>query len=610
MTSSVVYVYTRVTMGRTFANVTVLIALFYATVNAQSVIETTRLSAIHGSAKDSSGRPVAGVEISVRNMDDQSDPAVVSGSDGSFALRKIKPGKYEISAAHEGFRELTLSFDLAAGDDHPVELTLAAAAVSNASPAIAPAVAPPAMNVAPAGFWKRFAQAYKDDWHPAPAAAVGATPAPGAEPAYRGDPPVVSNPPWPFTVWPMGGTPWIGYNNSTQYPLTTALQTGPHGDWWKKANIQVYGWGDLGMNISTSHARPYGNSPAAYAEVPNSFTLDQLTMYVERTPDTIQTDHFDWGFRFTQLYGLDYRFTTADGYFSQQLLNNPKTNGSIGNKYGYDPVMMYVDLYYPHVFQGLDVRIGRYISLPDIEAQLAPNNYTYTHSLTYTYDCYTQTGINGTFKISNHWIFQAGLSAGCEASPWAPDRHLTGNACISYTWSEGRDSWYTCANSINSGKYDYNNLAAYYTTYYHKFGQSKWHMDVETWYQYMKDTPNVNNPLASRLLVTNSNGAVCNNVSELTCFAPEWSTVGYVNYQINPKNFISVRNEYFDDIRGQRTGFKTKYTEHMISWNHWIGSTIVFRPEVRYEHAYDAPAYNNGTKKSQLMFAGDMIFFY
>jgi hypothetical protein len=28
----------------------------------------------------------------------------------------------------------------------------------------------------------------------------------------------------------------------------------------------------------------------------------------------------------------------------------------------------------------MDIRVGRYISLPDIEAQLAPNNYTYSHS--------------------------------------------------------------------------------------------------------------------------------------------------------------------------------------------------------------------------------------
>jgi hypothetical protein len=48
----------------------------------------------------------------------------------------------------------------------------------------------------------------------------------------------------------------------------------------------------------------------------------------------------------------------------------------------------------------------------------------------------------------------------------------------------------------------------------------------------------------------------------------------------------------------------------MVSWNHWIGSTIVFRPELRYEHSYDTPAFDNGLRKSQLMFAGDMIFFY
>jgi hypothetical protein len=36
----------------------------------------------------------------------------------------------------------------------------------------------------------------------------------------------------------------------------------------------------------------------------------------------------------------------------------------------------------------------------------------------------------------------------------------------------------------------------------------------------------------------------------------------------------------------------------------------VFRPELRYEHAYDTTAYNNGTKKSQLMFAADVIWFY
>src|SRR6202167_2197450 len=123
---------------------------------------------------------------------------------------------------------------------------------------------------------------------------------------------------------------------------------------------------------------------------------------------------------------MDYRFTTSKGIFSNQLIGE-------NNKYGYDPVMAYIDLYFPHVADGLNIRIGRYISLPDIEAQLAPNNYTYTHSLTYTYDCYTQTGINATIKFSNFFSFQAGVSPGCDTAAWKPSAQWTGNLCEQFT---------------------------------------------------------------------------------------------------------------------------------------------------------------------------------
>ena len=58
--------------------------------------------------------------------------------------------------------------------------------------------------------------------------------------------------------------------------------------------------------------------------------------------------------------------------------------------------MVYGELYIPQVAQGLMLRVGRFISLPDIEAQLAPNNHMYTHSLTYSFDNYTNEGLQGT----------------------------------------------------------------------------------------------------------------------------------------------------------------------------------------------------------------------
>ena len=163
---------------------------------------------------------------------------------------------------------------------------------------------------------------------------------------------------------------------------------------------------------------------------------------------------------------------------SQQLLVK-------NNQYGFDPVMFYMEFYVPKVAQGLDIRVGRYISLPDIEAQLAPNNYSYSHSILYTVDCYTQTGINATVKINDHWTVQAGLSAGCDTMPWTTDAKLTGNFCAQYTWSNGGNDLYTCANSVNDGKYAYNNLAAYYETWYHRINAT-WHTDTEFWYQYEK----------------------------------------------------------------------------------------------------------------------------
>jgi hypothetical protein len=462
-----------------------------------------------------------------------------------------------------------------------------------------PSSSPAPANVAASGnFFQRFFHAYYADWNSTPTSS-------GPEPAYRGDPAPVSGPPFPFSVWPYGGSVVIGQPFTQAGPLMQALWSGPGGDWWKHSGIQIYGWLNAGVNVSTSKESGYSNFPTAYAERGNSPELDQEVLYIERQPDTVQTDHIDWGFRISALYGLDYRFTTAKGYFSNQLLGKDQENG-------FDLPMAYFDLYIPYVAQGMDIRIGRYISLPDIEAQLAPNNYMYTHSLLYTFDAYTQTGITITTKLSNHWLWQIGVSPGNDVAPWdTRDRQLTLNTCLGYTWRTGLDNVYACANSVNDGKYAYNNLQAYYLTWYHKFTKNgSWHTATESWYQYQRDVPNVNNTAAQSLLEVGANGAVCNTVSQVTCFAPEWATVNYTEKQLSKHDYMSIRNEVFDDLRGQRTGFRTLYTEHAVGWGHWVGTTVLFRPELRYERAYDTLVYDNATRKNQFMLASDVIFFF
>ena len=130
-------------------------------------------------------------------------------------------------------------------------------------------------------------------------------------------------PPTPFTEWPYGGTTAIGVTRpgSVDSPLMAALGNTQLGAALNASHIQIYGWIEPGANISTNSVRPGGNLPAGYAYTPNTVQLDQAVVYIERLPDTVQNDHFDWGFRFSSIYGADYRYTTAYGLFSYQLLN-------------------------------------------------------------------------------------------------------------------------------------------------------------------------------------------------------------------------------------------------------------------------------------------------
>ena len=60
----------------------------------------------------------------------------------------------------------------------------------------------------------------------------------------------------------------------------------------------------------------------------------------------MQTDHVDWGFRFSTIYGENYRYTTSYGLASYQLLKRNDVNG-------YDFPMVYGEIYIPQVAQGL-----------------------------------------------------------------------------------------------------------------------------------------------------------------------------------------------------------------------------------------------------------------
>ena len=168
----------------------------------------------------------------------------------------------------------------------------------------------------------RFVQFYRQDWHP--------TAAQGPAPPRRGLPSPLESPPFPNSDWSYGGSPVIGEPDTNSYPLMTAWNG-------SRGRTKVYGWVEPSLNFSTSAD---SNAPEANDVYSNRFEMDQLVVYVERLPDSVQKEHVDVGYHLTAFYGTDYKYTTDKGYFSSQLLVH-------NHQYGFDPVLEYIDIYIP-----------------------------------------------------------------------------------------------------------------------------------------------------------------------------------------------------------------------------------------------------------------------
>ena len=193
-----------------------------------------------------------------------------------------------------------------------------------------PTPQPPAK---PPGFFARWAEFYRQDWH--------GTASQGPAPPRRGLPSPLESPPFPNSDWSYGGSPVIGEADTNSYPLMTA---------WNQARsrTKVYGWVEPTVNFSTS---TNSNAPEANDVYSNRFEMNQLVLYVERLPDSVQREHVDVGYHLTAFYGTDYRYTTDKGYLSFQWISDH-------HQYGFDPVLEYIDIYVPKVANGMNLASG------------------------------------------------------------------------------------------------------------------------------------------------------------------------------------------------------------------------------------------------------------
>jgi hypothetical protein len=137
-------------------------------------------------------------------------------------------------------------------------------------------------------------------------------------------------------------------------------------------------------------------------------------------------------------------------------------------------------------------------------------------------------------------------------------------------------------------------------TWTHKFND-KIYTATEAWYMFEEDA--INHPTKEVPFQSGS-------FPVRSGYAAEWAVVNYTMFRLAGNAFFTVRNEYMNDRVGARTGFATQYSEHAIGLTYWPDKLITIRPELRFDHAYDTNAYDNGTKRSQLAFITDVIYHF
>jgi len=398
------------------------------------------------------------------------------------------------------------------------------------------------------------------------------------------------NPPFPTSDW--DGAPLIGTDATAEiYPFQKALGL-------TKTSFRIYGWIDPGANISSSKQ---SNAPTSYDIIPNSVNLDQIGLKFDLQPNTIQNDKIKAGFLVTLIFGTDYRYTTGKGYFSKQLL-------IYNNKYGFDPTEMYGLIYFPKVADGLLLKLGRFISPADIEAQWATDNYLYSHSLMFTVDPYTFTGIQATIKLGSFWQLELGLHAGNDVAPWSKSASLNGLIMARWVSKNNNNSLYGGINSIGKGvaKYGHDDLQMGVVTWGHRFNKT-FHMMTESYFIWQKDG------LVGGTVINGPPQPFYTGVGAGNLIPGYSKAIGFVNYfqiLLSPKAYLSIRNDYLDDPQGNRTGFVTAYTSHTIGYVYFITPLLRIRPEIRYETAYatGVTPYDNGNQKDQRSAAMDIIF--
>jgi hypothetical protein len=182
-----------------------------------------------------------------------------------------------------------------------------------------------------------------------------------------------------------------------------------------------------------------------------------------------------------------------------------------------------------------------------------------SHSILFTFDTYTQTGIMLTQNINEQWLVQAVLMAGTDMAPWYPGATPTGAFGVRYVTKDNNDAMYTWLNAINNAEFrhfevngqpaGHDNFNYLVTTWEHRFSEYV-HTKTEAYFMWQRNAELGGTPSLGPVEPYGGGGGDSPTIPGMSL---AYGVLNYTMFAINKQDYITVRNEWWRDEKGMRS---------------------------------------------------------
>jgi hypothetical protein len=343
------------------------------------------------------------------------------------------------------------------------------------------------------------------------------------------------------------------------------------------SGIRTFGWVEGGYTGASTGAGMLSVQPRQN-RFGNEFLLNQIGWAIQKP---LQQDQFDWGFNMRYFAGADAALGAAKGGIGWPP-GNPH--------FGEDFRDLYLSAHLPILTEGgVDVKIGRMNTIIGYNGFLAPYRpfYSSDYQFFYSQDG-AFTGFLTNLHVNNRLDIWNGMTLGANT-------FFTLRANDSYCYIGQVNYWTSdekktrLTGSVYCGPHALfaaPNLAGTYDTMVELRVQQDW------------------NERFTQILQSNMGWDANTPVG-----TGSWYGLYLISiYHINPQVDALCRAEWFDDVKGTRTGIDTNYAEVTLGLNWHPVKWLDIRPEIRGDFA-GADAFGvNGTHTNRSQLTGGVSF--